>query len=405
MRPRIAFVIQRYGTELQGGAELYCRMIAESMIDLWDIEVLSTSAGNSPDYKNELPESDILNGVPIRRFPVDRQKNERGFQRLTRNLIFYNGCVSFEESKRWLIEQGPHSSDLIRYLSLNPERYELFFYFTSLYSHAYFGMLQTKNRSVLIPFVHDEPVMRFPIYKKIFTLPSYMIFSSQEEKDFVYSFYKNNYIPGAVIGSGVSDSFGYALKSNNEEDQEFIKSLPDRYILYAGRLEIGKGVPDLMDHFLRYSETDPSGLSLVILGGGSVTIPDHERIISFGYISESLKALVFKHAVAIVNPSHYESFSLILLEAWRAGRPVLVNGRCDVLRGQIARSQGGLVYYNFEEFRARLDELQTDNILAKRLAKNGIEYLKKNYDWRLIRNKYLKVRESVRANQFLISGG
>ena len=39
---KVAFVVQRYGLEINGGAELHCRWVAEHMNKHWDVEVLTT---------------------------------------------------------------------------------------------------------------------------------------------------------------------------------------------------------------------------------------------------------------------------------------------------------------------------------------------------------------------------
>ncbi len=52
----------------------------------------------------------------------------------------------------------------------------------------------------------------------------------------------------------------------------------------------------------------------------------------------------------VVNPSQYESLSFMVLEAWQAGVPVLVNGRSEVLVEHCLTSNGGLYYSGYDEF-------------------------------------------------------
>ena len=56
-------------------------------------------------------------------------------------------------------------------------------------------------------------------------------------------------------------------------------------------------------------------------------------------------------------PSPYESLSMVALEAWGLGRPVLASARCDVLVGQCVRSNAGLYYEDAREFVAALDRI------------------------------------------------
>ena len=74
-------------------------------------------------------------------------------------------------------------------------------------------------------------------------------------------------------------------------------------------------------------------------------------------MSDADKFDVLAAADVLVMPSYYESLSMVALEAWALGKPVLVNARCDVLLGQCLRSNAGLYYENAEEFDAALDAL------------------------------------------------
>ena len=49
---KIAFVCQRYGNEVSGGAELHCRWIAEHMRKYMDVEVLTTRAFDYITWKD-----------------------------------------------------------------------------------------------------------------------------------------------------------------------------------------------------------------------------------------------------------------------------------------------------------------------------------------------------------------
>ncbi len=52
---KVAFVVQRYGLEISGGAELHCRWVAEHMNKHWEVEVLTTKALDYITWKNHFP--------------------------------------------------------------------------------------------------------------------------------------------------------------------------------------------------------------------------------------------------------------------------------------------------------------------------------------------------------------
>jgi len=87
---------------------------------------------------------------------------------------------------------------------------------------------------------------------------------------------------------------------------------------------------------------------------------------------------------------------MVALEAWALGRPVLANGRCDVLRGQCIRSNAGLYYDTYEEFVEALYSLESNGPLNARLGRNGREFFSRNYAWSVIEGKYLDMLERLK---------
>src|SRR6201999_1147281 len=114
----------------------------------------------------------------------------------------------------------------------------------------------------------------------------------------------------------------------------------------------------------------------VLIGTPVMPIPAHPRIRHLGYVSDADKFAAIAAADVLIMPSRYESLSMVALEAWALGRPVLANARCDVLVGQCLRSNAGLYYGNYEEFVEALYSLESNGPLNGMLGRNGREFFK-----------------------------
>ena len=95
----------------------------------------------------------------------------------------------------------------------------------------------------------------------------------------------------------------------------------------------------------------------MLIGPGGVRIPERlsADILDLGFVSAQDKADAYAGALALCQPSLLESFSLVMMEAWLAGTPALVHGRCAVTRDHCLASNGGLFFEDYFEFVEALD--------------------------------------------------
>lgn len=379
---KIAFVVQRYGLEVTGGAEFLCRLLAEHLAEDWNIEVFTTCAIDYISWRNEYPAGkDHVNSITVWRFPVDHPRDIKAFDQLTQKIY---GCEhSREEEERWMALQGPSSSPLLQALQERANGYDFFIFVTYLYAHTFYGLPRVKEKALLIPLAHDEPPLYLGIFDDLFLLPNGIIYSTPEEAELVGRRFNNHHIPSETIGVGVDppkefNSLRFRDKYGLEED----------FIIYVGRIDKSKGCQEMFDYFLRYQRETDKALKLFLMGNAVMPIPHHPNIIYLGQLPEGDKFDALQAAVVTIMPSLYESFSILLLESWLSRTPVIVNGKCAVLKGQCMRSNGGLYYNNYDEFRGSLERLLRDKELGGQLATGGESYVKENYSWPIIGKKY-----------------
>jgi glycosyltransferase involved in cell wall biosynthesis len=372
---RLAFVVQRYGPEINGGAEVECRQLAERMSRHMQVEVLTTCAEDYHTWRNVYPAGqDVINGVPVRRFPVDRERAMDEFTRFTNEL------------------QGPMCSGLLRYLEMNESRYDLFFFMTYLYASTFFGLQMVPHKSMLLAMAHDDPWIRFGIFKSLFHLPRAFVFNTVEEQQLIHRLFKNEYIPGRIMSSGMDTAALAAIAANLPSSdlmqQDARVGAQDEYIIFVGRVDPSKGCDQLFEYFARYKAETGSRVKLVLVGKATMPIPNHPDIVSLGFLRDEPYGWM-AHARALVLPSVMESLSLVLLESFGLGVPVLVNGGCDVTLGHCRRSNGGLYYHDYDEFASALTLLLSNPELRRQLGRQGQVYVQQNYAWEVVEQRFV----------------
>jgi glycosyltransferase involved in cell wall biosynthesis len=382
---KLAFVVQRYGLEISGGAELHCRWIAEHIKKYHDVEVLTTRAFDYVTWKNYYPEGeDILNGIPVKRFSVTRPRNPERFGRIQNNIL--ENEHSRDDELSWLEEEGPLSPSLVKYIRDHRDEYDYFVFFSYRYYHSYWGINTLPDKSILVPTAEHDPVIHLHIFKELFKKPRAFVYNSAEEKKMINALSRNEDVPGDIVGVGTEIPPSY---SGEKFRQKF--NIKGDYVIYIGRIDENKGCVQLFNYFQQFKKEEAIDVKLVLIGSSKLNIPLHPDILYLGFLSEEEKFSGLDGALILMMPSFYESLSMVTLEAWALGKPVLVNAQCDVLKGQCLRSKAGLFYKNYAEFHDTFRLLLQSPRLREAMGKNGEKYFRENYTWEVIESKYLSL--------------
>jgi len=389
---KIAFVVQRYGKDVMGGSELHCRMVAERLARRGhDCTVYTTTAKDYVTWKNEYPEGEsVLNGVVIKRYHVERPRDILSFNAYS-DWIFFNPHTRADEL-RWMEKQGPFSLDLILALEREERLHDRYVFFTYLYYNTYWGLKAVKGNALLVPTAHDEPALRLDLMREVFERPAGFVFNTAAERAMLASRFSFAGKSQDIVGVGV----------DIPEPATFREFLPryrnlNPYILYAGRIEPGKGCAEMFDHFLAAAKRFPD-LNLVLIGKLLMKLPDTPRIRYLGFVSPEEKNAAMAGALATIHPSHYESLCMAVLESMSVRTPVLVQEGSDPLKQHCLDSGGGLYFTGGGEFAAALGLLVENARLRAVLGENGLNYVKKQYTWDCVMRKYDILLAEVSGN-------
>jgi glycosyltransferase involved in cell wall biosynthesis len=389
-RLRLAFVVQRYGVEIDGGAEYLCRRVAEALAPNHDLEVLTTCARDYLTWKNAYrPGVETLNGVRVRRFPVDRPRRVRAFGRYADWL--YAHPHTFVDETEWVRRQGPLALSLVEWIRTHAGDHDGFVFFTYLYLPTLLGLPLVAHQAVLVPTAHDERPIYLDCFRSLFRLPRALVFMVEEEQAFVDARFHTAHLPSAVIGGGVDPA-----PDGQPERFRRAHGLAGPYLLYVGRVDVEKGCRELVEAFLAWRARAREPVSLVLMGTVAMKLPRHPAVVPLGFRPEAEKWDALAGAAALVMPSPHESFSFVILEAWAQGTPVLATARSPVLRGHLERAGGGLLYDGTAAgFARQLDAVLADEGLRKQWGERGRAYVEERYRWPAIAQRYLEFLNQV----------
>jgi glycosyltransferase involved in cell wall biosynthesis len=387
---KVAVVVQRYGADINGGAEQHARYVAEHLAKHVQVEVLTTCAHRDYiSWKNELPEGrDTVNGITVHRFPVAVERDPVEFAKWSDKV--FTQQHSLRDELAWLDAEGPTSPALIEHIKKHEADYDFFIFFSFRYHHSYHGCRAVPGKAILVPTAERDSALGLGLYPPIFRGVRAFMYNSFEERALIQTVSKNESVPGVVVGVGSE----IPERSNGGRFRQKF-DLRDRFAIYVGRIDENKGCGELFEFFEHYSATLAEGMHLVLIGTAHIPIPQHPRIHHLGFLEDQDKYDAMAASELLIMPSYLESLSMVALEAWAMGKPVLANAKCDVLQGQCLRSNAGLFYENYSEFAETMRAIDTTPSLQAALGRNGRAFFERHYAWPVIEKKYVDMLQQL----------
>jgi glycosyltransferase involved in cell wall biosynthesis len=169
-------------------------------------------------------------------------------------------------------------------------------------------------------------------------------------------------------------------------------------VLYGGRIDPGKGCEELIEYFSTYVQ-EGGDASLVLMGVKLMPLPEEPFIRFAGRLSDQERLHALEAATVVVVPSPYESLSLLALESFAVGTPIVANARSEVLVDHCHKSNAGLYYADRDEFTECVRLLMADHRLRAAMGRNGRQYVQRNYRWDVILAKYEKIFTRLRQTK------
>lgn len=389
---RHAFVVPRYGTEVVGGAEQAARAIAERLVSRlgWTVEVLTTCARDALTWDDAYPAGhSVVNGVEVHRFPSSSGRHP-GFSSYSKRILFAPAAATEAEAEHWIELQGPVSPGLVE--AVRQSEAESIAFYPYLYHPTVSAIGSVADRAVLHPAAHDEAPLYLPVFDPVFAAPRGLVFHTEGEQRLVDRRFSIAERHQVVLGLGVDEP---SVEPAGREVALGFEGRP--YLCCLGRVDDLKGTALLAEYFAAYKARRPGPLALALVGQVAVKPIEHPDIVLTGLVDEAVKLDVLRGATALVSPSPYESFSIVLMEAWSAALPVVVNACCEATREHCEAAGGGLWFAGYAQFEAVLDRLLSDPGLRRRLGERGRRYVDANFRWPTVIDRYGAFVERVLA--------
>jgi len=399
---RILFVIQRYGPDIVGGSERCCLEFAERLVTRGhEVHVATSCATGYDTWANRFPPSSgELGGVMVHRFETPAPRDNQRFEPYHQRIVNGPWEPSPAAADLWSHVLGPQLVGFRPWLCENAPRFDVVIPFTYLYRPTYDALDLCRGvvPTLFHPLAHNEAYLGMSFFDELFCWATACAFNVEEEAELVerrFGVGGPDATDAAVVGIGSE----LPPSSNASAFRERFDLGDQPFVLYVGRIDPDKGVGELVGAHAHYEATSSAPARLVFIGESLETSPDLGGALVTGFLDRALVDSAMAGMVALAQPSHNESFSMVLVEAWGHRRPAVVQGGCDVLAGQARRSGGAVVYRSPEEYAAAVSVLVDDADLAQRMGDAGHDYVVDRYEWDGLIDRYESLLERVAGDR------
>ena len=396
---KVAIVVQRCHESVVGGSESLAWHYATLLKDVYQVDILTTTAIDIQDWANVLPAGvEMREGVAIHRFPVTIGRTPYWgvlLHKLFRDFEIYkqrevNGTGKSSRRLPWSIAlqeefirtQGPYAESLLLFLREHWAEYKAIIFTTYLYPTTYFGIFQVpKHTALLAPTLHDEKTAYLSAFKHAAHRARSLVWLTEAERRVGVKLWGE--LPGQVVSM--------SLDTVGREPAR----LENPYLLYCGRIDPNKGCVELFDYFIEFKKQYPSNLRLLLTGKDDIPVPPHPDIEFRGFVDHEEKLRLMAGAKMFVMPSGNESFSIVTLEAMVQRAPVLASGVSEVLVDHVEESGAGGIYRDYESFAERLNEMLRDESQLVKMGELGRQYVISRFTRDRVRNSLMNVVGSL----------
>jgi glycosyltransferase involved in cell wall biosynthesis len=420
---KLAFITPRYGADIVSGAEHLCRLLAEQVCERHDVDVLTTCARDTHTWKNEYSEGvDRVRGVLVRHFAVNQIHDAAAFEQFSTRV--FSEPHGHDDEREWVRRLGPSAPGLLDFLKRQHRNYDALVFFSLFHATTLNGITVAPERTVLFPYMHLSPALRFGIWNDALSSVRAIGFTSSAERRLARGFFRNLPHGDEVVGIGVdipaqqtyprhqqnpddvvTDDEGDPSTAPTDEASDYLagRGVPFRrrhrlygsFALYAGRVEGDNGCEEMLEYFDTYASAD-GDIALVLMGLKLMKLPEERYIRVAGTLPDRERMIAYEAADVTLAPDPDDLVAQSVLESFAVGTPVLASARNTAAVELCTRGGGGLYYSDREEFVEALRQIMTNVRLRQRLGESGRQYVRQQHRWDAVMGRFERLIMRVR---------
>lgn len=392
-KKKIALVVQRFGESFAGGSEKHCRAYAELLSREADVTVLTTNSLNNDTWQPERVHQEGQTDYQVKRFTVHSGRS-RYWHNLVEKLPKLSEVISFEKKELfwlnqlrlyklqslWLQHQGPVCCELYDYLAV--QRFDAVLFFTYLYETTLTGVLCTNTvNKAIVPTLHNEaPAYFLPVRLRMKRFNS-VLYNTETEAELIKKAWN---LKSKMLQTG----YPVSVQKTDTAQGKRIRIPESAYFLYAGRIDRNKGIFDYLNIIKEFRHHFALPVRVILTGSGNESPANYSFVDFRGFVSEEEKNLLIRNAAALLQPSENESLSIVTLESFILGTPVITNERSEVVASHIRQTGFGWICKNPFEIIVSMEQALRSG--KSENAAKARHYAESNYGPEIVNNQLRK---------------